>query len=562
MTTSPDEPASPTTMQRILGPLVIVLVLVIGYGIGPTRLPLVGEETCRALHGVEMAENNEWIIATNQGHAILDRPPLQYWTLAVIHGWIHPLDAMTVRVFMVVVTGLMALVVWWYALRILSPPAALLAALAYPTMGHIFDLGRRVETDGLFAMLLAASLLVWHGGYVVNKARALTWVVACIIAAAATLTKGLQGPIAFFGAVYLFLLLRRDWRWLLHWGHVIGVVLFLGAIAAFQIPLFMETGWEGTKQTWLDPGGSRVSAGIGALLKHMAMLPLEVFVATLPWSPLLLGLIDPRFWKSMSPAVRSCMLFQILAIGAIFGPVWIVAEGHHRYLIPMYPLIGVICGVVVHQALALDFTFSLRRFYRDFLRIFASILVLSVLFLAGVTVASRFDLSKWVQTAAQPWWLLVVLLAGAILGWLLIMRRSTLDDRSRGLLAPGLLAVLIAAMFNGPVINMLVHNATDPGADVAAVRTELPDDVELVSFGLLHHKFLYWYGEPIRLLPWPTSLDDVPEDIDYFAITVLRGQKRTLPFEWTEVATLNMDRTRSDDPENRVLVARRVPSSE
>ena len=55
-----------------LGPILIILIVIIGYGIGPTRLPLISEETCRVRHGIEMFESGDWLVATLQGVPILD----------------------------------------------------------------------------------------------------------------------------------------------------------------------------------------------------------------------------------------------------------------------------------------------------------------------------------------------------------------------------------------------------------------------------------------------------------------------------------------------------------
>ena len=82
----------------------IVAVVVLGYGLYPNRLPLIGEELCRAQHGIEMVDSGDWIVATNQYQPILDRPPLQYWTLAAIHMWIHVLDPLTLRLSMMFMT--------------------------------------------------------------------------------------------------------------------------------------------------------------------------------------------------------------------------------------------------------------------------------------------------------------------------------------------------------------------------------------------------------------------------------------------------------------------------
>lgn len=60
-----------------LSPLLITIVVTIGYGTAPTRLPLIGDETCRAQHGIEMTASGDWVVPTLQGVPILDRPPLQ-----------------------------------------------------------------------------------------------------------------------------------------------------------------------------------------------------------------------------------------------------------------------------------------------------------------------------------------------------------------------------------------------------------------------------------------------------------------------------------------------------
>ena len=119
--------------------------MTIGYGIAPTRHPLIGDETYRARHGIEMAASGDWVVPTQQGVPILDRPPLQYWTFAIIHAWVHPLDPLTIRMTSVLITLATGLVIWWYSRRFFSPSAAFLAGVAFPTMGDVFDLGRRIR---------------------------------------------------------------------------------------------------------------------------------------------------------------------------------------------------------------------------------------------------------------------------------------------------------------------------------------------------------------------------------------------------------------------------------
>jgi len=558
---APGDSATDSSRISRLAPLLILLVVALGYGVAPTRLPLVGEETCRAQHGIEMAETGDWLIATNQGVPILDRPPLQYWALAATHRWIRPLDPLTLRLFMVGVIFATSLVIWWYARFFLTPTGACLAAVAYPTMGHVFDLGRRAETDGLYALLLAAALLVWHRGYAQGGRPWRTWSCAAILAALAALTKGLQAPVAFFGAVYLFLLIRRDWRFLFHPAHFVGLVLFVGVVAIWQVPFYLEAGWDGTRATWLDPGTSRVNSDAGDLLKHMAMLPLKALGATLPWSPLLVALLDRRFW-SIDARARSSVLFMLLGMAAIFGPVWVAAGGHHRYIMPMYPLLAVVCGAVAQQCLSLDMSFSLRRFWRDYVRIVAVGMLLVMATFVGATIASAFIDAPGAQLLAQPWWFAVVLAVATVAGTFVLFRRAWRDGLTPSfitpVITPFIIAALLALFFGGAVLNVQVARAENVGPQVIAVRAALPEDAKLVSLRPIHHKFLYWYGRPIPVLSWPKSAANVPGDLEYFAFTATRGKAIDLPFRWERIAELNMDRSRQEDPEVRVVVGRRI----
>ncbi|MHC4323565.1 MAG: ArnT family glycosyltransferase, partial [Planctomycetota bacterium] len=475
-----------------LAPLLIITVVILGYGIAPTRLPLMGEETCRARHGIEMVQTGDWLIAKNQGVAILDRPPLQYWTLALVHMWIHPLDPLTIRLFMVVVMLAASLLIWWYSKQFLSEAGAFLAAVAYPTMGHVFDLGRRAETDGLFTLLMAGALLIWHYGYAQRWRPLLTWTAGAGVAALATLSKGFQGPVAFFGAVYLFLLVRRDFRYLLHWTHVAGIVLFLLIIAVWQVPFYLETGWEGTRLTWLSPFTSRLDTNITRLLLHLVEFPLKVFGATLPWSVLLIGLFNRQFWRH-EEKFRSALIFALLGMAAIFLPVWISEGGRHRYVMPMYPLMAVVCGAVAQRALSSDIASSLRQFWRFFLRAVAvGVVGIAATFLIA-TIAAAFIDAQWINTLAQRWWLIALLVICTGAGGMLVFRQTSPGRIEHGLFVTFIIASLVAACFNGPVINATANAAANIGPQITAMRDHLPPEARLVSFGPVNHKFVYWY---------------------------------------------------------------------
>lgn len=573
--------------------ILVTLVVLVGYGIAPTRLPLKGEETCRALHGIEMARSGDWIVATNQGVPILDRPPMQYWTLALIERFVHPLDPATLRWSMVATTLATALLILWFGRRFLSPTASLCAAVAYPTMAHVLDLGRRVESDALFTLLLVAALLTWHAGYEhgVNRSvdsnsalsprhcwrRTVLWLLAASLAALATLTKGVQGPVAFFGASCGFLILHRDWRSLFGTLQLFVVVVFCGLIAIWQVPFFLATGWEGTRSTWFSPGGSRFSGDLGSLFAHLAIFPFKVLGALLPWSPLLLGLFDPRFWRERWPRVgplfqpadsrfQAHVLYLLLAVAAIIVPVWISSSGHHRYVMPMYPLVALLCGAVVDRALALDLSFSLRRFWRDYARIMAVGFVIFAVGLATVSVVGALGYDDRLLEFEQPWWLVALLFCASVAGaWFVLPRAAatsiptTMSIRALdSTFIPVVLALLTALVYVGPYLNVVVRNSLVVEPKILALRSALALDRPLVSFGLLRSKFIYWYGAEIPIVPFPKTEAEIPDDVDCFAVFLERGCSLDLPFRWEQLAELNMDAIKRDDPNERVVIGRRL----
>jgi len=457
---------------------------------------------------------------------------------------------------MVLTTFLTGLGIWYYARGVLRPTGALVAALGFLTMGYVFDLGRRVETDGLFALLLSMALFVWHAGAEWRLRRTPAFAAAALLAAMATLTKGLQGPVAFVGAVGLYLLVRREWRILIQPASLVAVGVFVAAIAVWQVPFAMVAGWEGVRSTWFEPGTSRLGASPADLATHLATFPLEVLAAMLPWSPLLLGLLDPESRRG-SDARRRAMLFACTSILAIMGPVWLSVGGHHRYVMPMYPAAAFLCGAVVDRGLELGFERSLRRFVRDFVRLAAVAILVIGLGLAGLSMGVMTgwfgDGSDVARALVEPRWVaLAAILACTGAGVLLLRRASADEPRSQAV--PVAVAATLAILFNGPILSATIVRRESIGPAIEAFRESLPPEVGLASVGRSSHKFIYWWGRPIPVLAKPASLDDIPPGVDHLALTVARGETVQLPFARRALAEFNMDRNRSDDPEERVVV--------
>ena len=87
------------------------------------------------------------------------------WAMAAV-GWLRgEVDPIAVRLPSVIAIVLTTLLIYVYARMCLSRFAAWTAALAYASMAQVVQIGRMGESEALFTLLVSASLLLWHLGY-------------------------------------------------------------------------------------------------------------------------------------------------------------------------------------------------------------------------------------------------------------------------------------------------------------------------------------------------------------------------------------------------------------
>ena len=144
--------------------------------------------------------------------------------------------------------------------------------------------------------------------------------------------------------------------------------------------------------------------------------------------------------------------------------------------------------------------------------------------------------------------------------WAVAATAALWATRSRGL-APPQVAVLALAAFaglasSGAALNVRIRSANELAPAIARIKDRLPEG-ELVSLGRVYHRFAYAYETPIRQVPWPTTLAEVPPGLSYFCFDhrpsdtpELRSSSDgrlststpgTLPFAWDEIQRIDCD---------------------
>ncbi len=535
--------------------LAVLALVVIGiYFTRLTTLTIRGEESRRARVAVEILESGDWIVPTQQRQVYLSRPPLGSYPIALLGMLRGKVDLLAVRLPTVTAVLLTSVLVYGYARTFLSSGGALASGLAFATMAQVMEIGRLAETEGLFTLLVAASLLLWHWGYSRGWSGGITWATGYAFCALAGLAKGPQGPVYFVAVVLVYLAVRRDWKTLFGRPHAIGIACGAAVLGAWQVPYLLRTDLNCAIGIWTKNASQRFAdnGNASTLLAHLASYPLEVFACMLPWSLLLLRYADRRFLAALGSA-RANVAFLTSAVLVTFPTVWLASTAKGRYFMPLYPCFAVLVGIVIDRCWTADPASHLRTVWRYYSTMVACGLAAAAMVIG---VASWLPISK-LAAIAQPALFAVVYLVCALSAAAIVLRSATKTPLA-GLVAIALVLGLTSA---GVMVNAYARASHDASAAVATLKRKLPPGEPLVSFGRVDHLFAYLYETPIVYRRLPETAHDVDAGVQYFAIDGGPKPVAELPFAWEPVATIVLDRNKMPKPARTVIVGRRVEVS-
>ncbi len=537
----------------------LVLIALVG-GIYFTRiefLPVRGEETRRARIACEMLESGDWLIAQQQGQPFTSRPPLANWPIAWSIAALGDCSPLAARLPSIIATLLTTLLIYGYARQFTERVGALSAAAAYATMGQVLQLGQVAETEAMFTLLLAAALLIWHWNFAARQAPLTAWLLGYSLAALATLAKGPQAPVYFCASVGAYLIVTRRWRELLTARHFGGCTLFLAIVGAWQIPFFLRLGWPAVHDVWAGDVAMRFEDRTWKTwFLHLLEYPLEVAACLAPWSLLLpllmLGEVRRQFGRAQ-PAV----LFAVISIAVTFPTCWLVQGARGRYYMPLFPSFAVLVGAVIQSIYQLTAAERLLKAWRAFLKLAA---VVALGLAAAVLVASLRPQSA-LSLLAQPIWFAVLYSAAAMVAAVALTRFPPTAQVARLPLAVLVLAVLLGITHTGVVLNAMAARSERAGDVVHDLKTQLPTDVRLVSFGPIENMFAFHYKQAIPLLAWPREAHDLPPDVSYFCFNHEGDTPPVLPFAWRQIGVVSCDRNHYEKPIKSVIVGQRIETA-
>ena len=530
----------------------VVLLGILTLCVRLDALPLFGEEPRRALIAREMVESGDWLVPSTQRVFLPSRPPLQNWLIAIVGLTTGTFDVWSARIPSVLSTLAIAVLIYGYLRQQFGKLGSASGATAFLTMTLVMEFGRSAETEAVFSLFVSASLLLWHWGWVRKWPAYQMWSIGYCCAALGLLTKGLQAPLYFVGASWLFLVAIGQWRAILTRGHIIGMIVFMVTVAAWQGPFTWSRGlYDSWGIYFEDVAGRFVDRNWSRFFEHLAIYPLELFcVRMMPWSILLLAFASRRVreWRGTQ---RETVLFLSISILFSFVTVWLPPGSKVRYYMPLFPCFAALVGIAIDRLASLRKEADAADLWTGYVRFMSYLMLGSA---AVVTVVSL----------AFPSWRIALPLVGAAgfasaaIGLASVSRKS-ISDTSDLAMGRGVfgIAAFMALVQVSLIVTVQQRRCEDIAGQIAELKHQLPAGTELVSLGPVHHAFAFFYQQPIPIVNMPTASE--AETIDYFCLHTYECDPPELPFSWTPVAVVGCDRFKSPStPRDRVFIGRRV----
>ncbi len=460
------------------------------YALPVGRRPLANQDEARfALLAREAVESHHWLLPRVRGVIYLNKPPLYFWTVAVLAKPFGVVNDTTAPLASVLAALAALLAVIALGGRLWGTSIGLGAALVLATAPFFYFMSHQVFSDMMMTAWLAWAL------YFLLTARLaavplprLVGFYLCVAGALAT-----KGPAALMAllAALAVVLVEDGWRRGLRWLRLpVGIGILALASLPWLLPYLLQTERSyvggvvvGHYGDWYfrQKTGSRLEELLENLVRF---LPWTIFIPAGIW----------WWWHDRDPRRRSLVVWTVMIAVAVS----LSAEQRARYFLPVVPPLS----LLVAELLARAPVEPSGRGRRVLLASFAGAALVAVV--AAVVLLWTAPGGIFMPPAGWPRGVIAALVAAgpaAALG-LFAARRS------------GVVATVVLALALGGIL--IVEGWTYPGryADrsnirgfTAAAAERLPPDARVITYldaGLVYDFYL---RRPVQELPRLADLE-------------------------------------------------------
>jgi len=297
----------------------------------------------------EMAQHHTWMTPYLFGHPQFEKPILLYWFLR-LGLMISPNANFTTRFFPALFAGIGVIAVYFLSLiGFRNERKAFISALILMTGGLYIGLARTVFTDMIFSILILFSLLSFYWGYAHRQKKGLGIILFFISSAFAVLAKGPLGFLIPFLIILVFLLIKRELKFLFCASFLWGIVFFIAISFPWYLLMIKKYGSSFTYEFFYNVHFRRIIEAEHPGSDTWYFYPASMLGCFFPWS--LYTLVSLVFlFKGLKRGANDIYIFLASWICATL---FMLQPAHSKltsYIFSLFPALALVTGDFVYNS--------------------------------------------------------------------------------------------------------------------------------------------------------------------------------------------------------------------
>jgi 4-amino-4-deoxy-L-arabinose transferase-like glycosyltransferase len=306
------------------------------------KIDLTGDSGLYAAISRQMVESGNWLDLEINDRPYDQKPHMFFWLAGLgIELFGNTNFAFKLLLFLF---GVMGIYFTYRLARLLfSETAGRLAALFAGTSQMFFLYFLDIHTDTVLQSAVILSL--WQLAEYLEHKKPVNFVFAFTGIGLAMLTKGPVGAVLPFFFVLFYLLLKKDYRQLVHPKWLAGIVWVLLIISPTLYHLWKSFGAEGLRFYFIDNNIGRVSGEVAGSSTELFFYTYNLLWAFLPWTvPVIAGLaseIKTWFTDRNRNKYNAALLGSVVVLFGVYS----IARGKApNYLMMLMPPLAVVAA--------------------------------------------------------------------------------------------------------------------------------------------------------------------------------------------------------------------------
>jgi 4-amino-4-deoxy-L-arabinose transferase-like glycosyltransferase len=301
----------------------------------------------------EMLQHHSWLVPYLFDGPNFEKPILSYWLFMAAFS-LFGVGSYSARLFPAIFGTIGVIGVYLMGRRAFADDRkGLYGALVLMSSLLYIGLSRTVFTDMFFTVFIELSLASFYWAYLEKNEnrKALGLLSFWMMAALAVLTKGILGLGIPLGVVVIFLLLRREMRFLNTASFWIGILLFLAVALPWYVYVIKAYGQTFIQEFFYNDHIRRLLEAEHKPNDKWFFYPFSMIGLMMPWS-IFVSLAIWRLPKNIKNNSQPIYMFLAVWLGVTFC---IFQAAHSKlvsYIFPLFPALALMTGDYLGRIIA------------------------------------------------------------------------------------------------------------------------------------------------------------------------------------------------------------------